>query len=554
MRLMEIREIIDVNKLTAPKKKKNVCAYARVSTAKDVAQLSFDTQVQVYTDLILSNSEWNFVGVYADEGKSGTSLEARSQFKLMIEVARNKMIDLIITKSISRFARNTVDCLSILQELRSWGVEVWFENENISSFDPKIEFVISILSGMAEEEARNVSENVKWNVRKRFQEGKFYVVTKRFLGYEHDKDGNLIIVEKEAKAVKQIYDMYTSGHSIPQIIDWLESHNIKTALGKDKWYKNAIMQILKNEKYTGNAILQKTLRPSFRSKLKIKNDRILPKYLVQNSHPAIISQEQFDEAQRIRLERIQKYHMDEEKTLKEKFSVRSIYSELFYCPHCGKNFNFKNNNAGKKWATRQLICASNKNRKTCCADTLFCDVVDQQIVNQVNIILSNKDYFLTALKEALENDPAVINAKEELKQTQAELDALEARYESLKHLEDEFSLTVINELKTQIRDKKIIKVNLENDLLTKLNVDAFVNKIKNLIKPFKSITNVDEFPFRELFSKVIVESRDNIGFVIGRSRNYNNIQLKQQGVLNGSIDYVIRKSRFLSNHKLIISY
>jgi site-specific DNA recombinase len=548
---MEIREIIDINKLIAPKKKKNVCAYARVSTAKDVAQLSFDTQVQVYTDLILSNPEWNFVGVYADEGKSGTNLEARSQFKLMIEVARNKMIDLIITKSISRFARNTVDCLSILQELRSWGVEVWFENENISSFDPKIEFVISILSGMAEEEARNVSENVKWNVRKRFQEGKFYVVTKRFLGYEHDKDGNLVIVEEEAKAVKQIYNMYTSGHSIPQIIDWLESHNIKTALGKDKWYKNAIMQILKNEKYTGNAILQKTLRPSFRSKLKINNDRILPKYLVQNSHPAIISQEQFDEAQRIRLERIQKYHMDAEKTLKEKFSVRSIYSELFYCPHCGKNFNFKNNNAGKKWATRQLICASNKNRKTCCADTLFCDVVDQQIVNQVNLILSNKDYFLTALKVALENDPAVINAKEELKRTQAEISVLEERLKTLEHLSDEFTMTVIKELKLQIRDNQIKKVNLENMLLTTYNVDAFLLKIKNLIKQYKQISTDDEFPFRELFSKIIVANRNDIFFVIGKRDNFNDLDLDQSGILIGEVDYLIRKTTLTTKHRLI---
>src|SRR5690554_1143048 len=274
MRLMKIREIIDINKITATKKKKNVCAYARVSTAKDVAHLSFDTQVQVYTDLILSNPEWNFVGVYADEGKSGTNLEAREQFKLMIEVARNHMIDLIITKSLSRFARNTVDCLSTLQELKSWGTEVWFENENISSFDPKIEFVISVLSGMAEEEARNVSENVKWNVRKQFKEGKFFMVTKRFMGYDRDADGNLIIIEEEARVVRKIYEMYTEERTMREIMHWLESHHIKTILGRDKWYKNAVMQILKNEKYTGNAILQKTLRPSFKSKKYIKNDRI----------------------------------------------------------------------------------------------------------------------------------------------------------------------------------------------------------------------------------------------------------------------------------------
>lgn len=240
---MNIREVINHDTLIDDKKKR-VCAYARVSTLKDTAQNSFDTQVKTYTDFILSNPSWQFAGVYADEGKSGTNYDSRPQFKLMIEVARNKMIDLIITKSISRFARNTIDCLSILNQLKEWGTEVWFENENISSFDPKIEFVISVLSGIAEEEARNVSENVKWNVRNRFKEGKFYVVTKRFMGYTHDENGNLVIVEEEAKVVKKIFDMYTSGSSIPSIIKWLESNHIKTVLGKDKWYRGAIIGIV----------------------------------------------------------------------------------------------------------------------------------------------------------------------------------------------------------------------------------------------------------------------------------------------------------------------
>ncbi|QVK17497.1 recombinase family protein [Mycoplasmatota bacterium] len=549
---MEIREIIDIEKLTSSKKKKNVCAYARVSTSKDVAQLSFNTQVQTYTQYILDNPNWNFIGVYADEGKSGTNLEARSQFKLMIEVARNHMIDLIITKSISRFARNTVDCLSILQELKSWGTEVWFENENISSFDPKIEFVISIFSGMAEEEARNVSENIKWNIRKQFKEGKFYIVTKRFMGYDHDENGNLIINKEEANSIKQIFNMYTSGCSIPKIMDWLESHNIKTTLGIDKWYRGAIFQILKNEKYTGNAILQKTIRPSFKSKRYIKNNKILPKYIVQNSHPAIITQEQFDKAQEIRLARIQKYLKDENKSLKEKFNVRSIYSELFYCPHCGKNYHFKVNNVGKPWAKRQLVCKSNKCKHTCAAETLFCDTVDKQIVNQVNLILTNKEFFLTTLKDTLENDHPVINAKEELKRTRSELEALEARFKAIEKLDDEFSITVINELKNKIRDKQIQKVNLENDLLTKYNVKSFIQKTKILLNPYKSkIKTVDEFPFKELFSKVIVKSRYNIIFVIGKNHDFKDINLDQPGILAGEVDYQIRKTTFTSKHKII---
>lgn len=171
----------------------------------------------------------------------------------------------------------------------------------------------------------------------------------------------------------------------------------------------------------------------------------------------------------------------------------------------------------------------------------------------MNLILTNKEYFLTALKEALENDPAVIIAKEELKRTEAELEALEARYETLEHLDDDFSLTVLNELKTQIRYKRITKANLENELLTKWNVDAFVNKIKNLIKPYKTINSVDEFPFRELFSKVIVENRDNIIFVVGKNTSFNKMNLKQTGIFSQDVKYLIRKTTFISKFKLLVN-
>src|SRR5690554_6757959 len=164
--------------------KKNVCAYARVSSDKDLQLTSFEAQVSYYTNYILKNDNWNFVGVYFDEGISGTSTNNRDGFNLMIDLAKLGQIDLIITKSISRFSRNTIDTLTLLRELKTYGTEVFFEKENISSFDNKIEFVISVLASMAEEESRNISDNVKWGVRKGFKKGEFFLNTQLMLGYK----------------------------------------------------------------------------------------------------------------------------------------------------------------------------------------------------------------------------------------------------------------------------------------------------------------------------------------------------------------------------------
>ena len=176
--------------------------------------------VSTYTNEILDNPNWNFIGVYADEGISGTGLKKRNQFNMMLTAANHGLIDLILTKSISRFARNTIDCLKTIQDLKRIGVEVYFEKENISSFDSGIEFIISVLSGMAEEESRTISENVKWGNTKRFENGVFHMVTKRVLGYEHDSYGHIIINEHEASTVRKIYEMFLEGYGSTPIIKY----------------------------------------------------------------------------------------------------------------------------------------------------------------------------------------------------------------------------------------------------------------------------------------------------------------------------------------------
>lgn len=241
---------------TIPKNlKKRVCAYVRVSTDNEEQKTSYIAQTDEYTERIQNNPEWTFCGIYADEGISGTSTKHRKQFNNMMDAAKRGEIDLIMTKSISRFARNTVDCLNYIREMRAINVEIFFEKENIYSSDPKVDFLLTIMSSIAQEEARNVSENVKWNVQKRFNNSVPIVNHNRFLGYTKDKrGGNLIVVPEEAKIVREIFQMYVSRIGPMKIAKHMESLGATTGAGATKWSMSTVAVILKNEKYIGDLV------------------------------------------------------------------------------------------------------------------------------------------------------------------------------------------------------------------------------------------------------------------------------------------------------------
>lgn len=273
--------------------KKRVCAYARVSTDQEDQINSYNAQIKEYTERIKANPNWKFVGMYADEGISGTSMKKRLSFLEMIDDAKAGNIDLILTKSLSRFSRNTVDSLTIIRELREINVEVFFEKENLSSLDTKIDFMLTIFSSIAQEEARNISENVKWGIRKRFQEGKVKINTKRFLGYDKDDSGNLIINESEANTIRMIFNLYVAGKSYKEICEILISEKLTNGRGLVKWNPSAIKNILENEKYMGDVILQKTVVLDYLSHKSVTNNNNVPKYHIIDNHPAIVSKELF---------------------------------------------------------------------------------------------------------------------------------------------------------------------------------------------------------------------------------------------------------------------
>lgn len=281
----------------AEKTRRKVAGYARVSTDRDEQFTSYEAQVEYYTRFIKSHGEWDFVGVYTDEGITGTSMKHRTGFRAMVRDALDGKIDLIVTKSVSRFARNTVDSLTTIRKLKEHGTEVYFEKENIWTFDGKGELLITIMSSLAQEESRSISENVTWGMREAMRRGKASVPYKVFLGYDKGPDGNMIINPEQAMTVRRIYGMFLQGMSPYRISRELESEGIEFSEGRTKWYSTTVMSILQNEKYRGDALRQKTYVKNFLTKETVKNKGELQQYYIHDHHEAIISPELFDRVQ-----------------------------------------------------------------------------------------------------------------------------------------------------------------------------------------------------------------------------------------------------------------
>ena len=281
------------------KAKIRVIAYARVST--DDQESSYEAQVDHYTRYINNNPEWKFKGVYADEGLSGTSAKKRVEFQRMIEDCMAGKVDMVITKSISRFARNTVDCLQYIRKLKDKGIPVIFEKENINSMDAKGEIMLTIMASLAQQESQSISENVKMGIAFRNQNGEIRVNATRFLGYTwgHNDEGEkvLVIVPEEAEIVKRIYREYLEGASLQQIANGLEADGKLTGAGKTTWPPNSLRNILKNEKYIGDALLAKTYTIDFLSKKRVINTGEVPQYYVESSHAPIIPRDLFTQVQ-----------------------------------------------------------------------------------------------------------------------------------------------------------------------------------------------------------------------------------------------------------------
>lgn len=332
--------------------KKRVAAYARVSTDSEEQLTSYEAQVDYYTKWIKERSDWEFVGIYTDEGISAVNTKKREGFNRMVADALAGKLDLIVTKSVSRFARNTVDSLSTVRKLKEKGVEVFFEKENIYTFDGKGELLITLMSSLAQEESRSISENVTWGQRKRFADGKVNMPYKRFLGYEKGEDGTPQIVESEAETVRMIYRLFMEGKTASAIAKHLVESAIPSPGGKKNWQVGTVDSILRNEKYKGDALLQKRFTVDFLTKTIKDNEGEVPQYYVQNSHSAIIVPDEFDAVQ---------LEIERRKQLGRPAACNSPLSTKLVCGDCGGFYGSKVWSSNTKY--RKVIWRCNNKYK-----------------------------------------------------------------------------------------------------------------------------------------------------------------------------------------------
>lgn len=362
-------------------RRRRVAAYARVSTDSEEQLTSYDAQIDYYTHYILANPEWEFVKVYTDEGISATNTKKRDGFNEMVQDALDGKIDLIVTKSVSRFARNTVDSLTTVRKLKEAGVEIFFEKENIWTMDSKGELLITIMSSLAQEESRSISENVTWGQRKRFADGKVSLPYKSFLGYRKGANNLPEIVEEEAVIVRQIYRLFISGKTPCAIAKHLTQQQIPTPRGKlGKWSSSTVESILTNEKYKGDALLQKSYTVDFLQKKMKINEGEVPQYYVENSHPAIIAPEEFDAVQAEFLRR---------KNLGRRYSGQSILSARIVCSECGDYYGSKVWHSNTKYRRTIWQCNSKFNHK-CSTPSFDEEDVKLRFLQAYNQLITNR--------------------------------------------------------------------------------------------------------------------------------------------------------------------
>lgn len=318
--------------------KLRVAAYCRVSTEEEEQQSSFETQKLYYTEKINSTPEWEIAGIYADDGISGVHTKKRDGFNQMIQDCKKKKIDLILTKSISRFARNTLDSIQYVRMLKALGITVIFEKENINTSTMNSEMILTVLSAFAQAESESISQNVARGKRMGFQQGKFPFPYSQMLGYRKGSDGRPEIVSEEAEAIRMIFTSYLQGASLQTIRKKLEADGVLTARGNKKWSSESVQRILQNEKYCGDVLLQKTFIEDVLTGTSKKNTGQLPQYYIENNHEGIVTKQMFREAQAEIARRNSKSAANQRKRRRGRYNSKYALSERLVCGNCGSPY------------------------------------------------------------------------------------------------------------------------------------------------------------------------------------------------------------------------
>ena len=418
----------------ASKRQLRVAAYCRVSTDDEEQLTSYEAQKNYYTDKIMTNKEWTMAGIFADEGITGTSARKRPEFLRMVRQCKQGKIDIVLTKSISRFARNTVDCLNYVRALKELGIAVIFEKENMNTLEIDSEILITMLGAFAQSESESISANVRWGIRQAMKEGKATIQYKYLYGYRKGNDGKPEIIPEQADVVRKIYDLILSGTPVRGIQEYLNTSAVPNINGEPKWARSAIDSILTNEKYCGDVLLQKTYIDDCINKKVKKNTGQLPMYLVQNLHEGIISRETFDAAQ-AELARRSAGKSPSKKnapTGRSRYSSKYALSDRLYCGECGTRYQrctWRNRDGSKRIVWRCVSRVDYGN--TYCHDspTLDEEPLHRAILAAINSTVKGKDSIIYNLKSAMEKELAPVAGQQlSLSEIDSQLEQLSTEF------------------------------------------------------------------------------------------------------------------------------
>ena len=481
--------------------------------------IAYEAQIQYYTDKINKNPEWKFAGIFADEGITGTQAKKRPEFLKMIRLCRKGKIDMILTKSLSRFARNTVDSLDYIRELKSLGIAVVSEKENINTLTAESEMLITIMSCFAQAESESISKNVAWGKRQSFKSGNVPMQYKRLLGYTKGKDDRPEIVPEEADIVREIFRRYLDGSSMEQIAECLNRKGLTTKGGDSPYRKVVIQRILTNEKYTGDALLQKTYITDCISKKSRKNNGELPMYLVKNHHEPIISRTDFNRVQEEMARRSAKRVIAEKltKTEQGKYSAKYALSELLICGECGTHYRRVTWTAkGFKEIKWRCINRIQYGKRKCHnSPTVDEQALHKAIVSAINDFCEVKDDVAKVLKESITEvlDP---NLNGSVQAAQQRIDELTHNINELVKLATvpETAPTAMADIAKFSDEMKDLRAFIETEKAKQMTaqrssaeLDAVIERLEN--EDF-TMTEYDDVAVRHLVEKITVDSKDTI--------------------------------------------
>ena len=504
----------------AVKRQLRVAAYCRVSTEEEEQASSYEAQCQYYTDKIMSNKDWTMAGIFADEGISGTSTKKRTEFLRMIRQCRQKKIDLILTKSIQRFARNTLDCINYTRILRQLGIGVLFEKENINSLPPDSEFMITMYGAMAQSESESISGNIRRGRQMHAKVGTLKVPCHRLYGYKKDADGRFCIVPEQAEVVREIYERYKNGASLRNLKDWLEGNQIKTVLGTADWSVSVIKGILTNEKYCGDVLLQKTFCTDVISKKIVKNVGQMAQYYMPDHHEAIVSREQYNTV---------KAEMARRSALrspsKEAVTGRSCYtskyalSDRLFCGECGTLYRRKTRNVkGNIYHEWRCISRLEYGKKYCHESPTLRELpLQNAILAAINSAMSNKATLVDRIKNVVSLELLPVQGQTmSLADIERRLAQLDEQFQSLlvKVIDADDKEACNAQFAEIFAEQTSLKKQKETILQSSMDTDRVCTRMKQAEQAIEStastITEWNENAVRQIVERVTVLSADEV--------------------------------------------